>query len=166
MKHLYREGTFLLAGIADFEVLMRRPGAVRHCRQSGNRRPGSGCDRLATGLKVTPSTIPVVSLFRMIKGCRLCMEHQAASRRDACNARCFPERQVSGAVSLRSVAGRIESAAFSAGSILAEIEAFFSALNESLNTLSGATASIDTAALLLRSCGFEGGRTNGHTCAP
>lgn len=66
---LYREGTFLPEpGIADFEVLMRRPElfAIAGSRVKGGR--AAVVDRLAKGLKVKAATVPVVrSLFRMVK---------------------------------------------------------------------------------------------------
>jgi hypothetical protein len=67
---LYREGTFLPEpGIADFEVLMRRPElfAFAGSRISGDRVVV--VQRLAKGLKVRAATVSVVrSLFGMVKG--------------------------------------------------------------------------------------------------
>lgn len=160
---LYREGTFLPEpGISDFEVLMRRPElfAIAGSRVTGGR--AAVVDRLATGLKVTPSTIPVVkALFRMIKGLpdfawnTRRLPDATLAMRDAFQNAKSPEQFL-----FVALPGALNRPAFSAGKhTQAEIEAFFSALNESLNTLSGATASIiDTARdILLRSCGFEGG---------
>jgi hypothetical protein len=66
---LYREGTFLPEpGIADFEVLMRRPElfAIAGSRIAGGR--ALVVERLAKGLKVPAATVPVVrALFRMVK---------------------------------------------------------------------------------------------------
>ncbi len=67
---LYREGTFLPEpGIADFEVLMRRPElyAVGGCRLDGIKK--AIVERLAKGLGTQPAIVPVVrALFRMVKG--------------------------------------------------------------------------------------------------
>jgi hypothetical protein len=67
---LYREGTFLpQPGIADFEVLMRRPElfAVAGSRIAGDR--ALVVQRLAKGLKVRATTVSVVrALFGMVKG--------------------------------------------------------------------------------------------------
>lgn len=67
---LYREGTFLPdPGIADFEVLMRRPElfAVAGSRIAGNR--ALVVQRLAKGLQVREATVSVVrALFGMVKG--------------------------------------------------------------------------------------------------
>lgn len=66
---LYREGTFLPEpGVADFEVLMRRPElfAVAGSRVKGGR--AAVVERLAKGMEVKPAAVPVVrSLFRMVK---------------------------------------------------------------------------------------------------
>jgi hypothetical protein len=67
---LYREGTFLPEpGIADFEVLMRRPDlfAIAGSRIIGDR--AMVVQRLAKGLKCQPATVSVVrALFGMVKG--------------------------------------------------------------------------------------------------
>lgn len=66
---LYREGTFLpQPGIADFEVLMRRPDlfALAGSRIAGDR--ALVVERLAKGFKVPAATVPVVrELFKMVK---------------------------------------------------------------------------------------------------
>jgi hypothetical protein len=67
---LYREGTFIPEpGVADFEVLIRRPElfAVAGCHVTGGR--AAVVERLAKGLHVKPATVPVVrALFAMVKG--------------------------------------------------------------------------------------------------
>jgi hypothetical protein len=66
---LYREGTFIPEpGIADFEVLMRRPElfAIAGSRVTGAR--GTVVERIAKGLSTKPATVAVVrALFRMVK---------------------------------------------------------------------------------------------------
>ncbi|MEN6643980.1 MAG: hypothetical protein ABFE08_16205 [Armatimonadia bacterium] len=66
---LYREGTFLPeVGIADFEVLMRRPElyAIAGGQVTGARAEVVG--RLARSLQVNSATLPVVrALFRMVR---------------------------------------------------------------------------------------------------
>ena len=65
---LYREGTFLPEpGIADYEVMMRRPElfAIGGSRVKGIRV--LVVERMACGLGVRPATVPVVrGLFRMV----------------------------------------------------------------------------------------------------
>jgi hypothetical protein len=67
---LYRDRTFIPEpGVADFEVLIRRPElfAVAGCHVTGGR--AAVVDRLAKGLHVKPATVPVVrALFAMVKG--------------------------------------------------------------------------------------------------
>jgi hypothetical protein len=160
---LYREGTFLPEpGIADFEVLMRRPElfAIAGSRVTGGRE--AVVDRLATGLKVTPSTVPVVrALFRMVKGLpdfawnTRRLPDATLAMRDAFQNAKSPEQFL-----FVALPNALNLPAFSeAKHTQAETEVFFRALNKSLKILSGATASaIDTARdILLESCGFERG---------
>jgi len=67
---LYREGVFMPdAGIADFELLVRRPDlfGVRGVRLSGDR--ATLVKRLASWLAVQPTVVPVVrALVRRVKG--------------------------------------------------------------------------------------------------
>ena len=66
---LYREGTFLPApGVADFELLMRRPElfAIAGSRVKGAR--AEVVNRLAKGLGTKPATVTVVrELFKMVR---------------------------------------------------------------------------------------------------
>jgi hypothetical protein len=66
---LYREGTFIPEpGVADFEVLLRRPDllAIAGSQVAGSR--AAVVTRLAKGLGTRPATVPVVkALFRMVK---------------------------------------------------------------------------------------------------
>ena len=160
---LYREGTFLPEpGIADFEVLMRRPElfAIAGSRVAGGR--AAVVQRLGKGLKVNPSTVPVVkALFRMVKilpdfawNTKRLPDETLALREAFQNAK-SPEQFL-----FVALPGALNLPAFSeAKHTQAEIETFFTALNDSLNTLSTATATaIDTARdILLESCGFEHG---------
>ncbi|GEM_PF-512915 len=76
----YREGTFVPEpGIADFEVLVRRPEmfALAGCRVSGARAAVVG--RLAKGLKTEAAVVPVVrGLLRMVRS----LEEYAWKTRD------------------------------------------------------------------------------------
>ena len=160
---LYREGSFLpQPGIADFEVLMRRPDlfAIAGSRVLGGR--ATVVKRLAKGLKVNPSTVPVVkALFRMVKtlpdfawNTRRLPDDTLAMREAFQNAK-SPEQFL-----FVSLPIALNLPVFSESRhTQAEIETFFSALNESLNTLTTTMASvIDTARdILLESCGFEPG---------
>jgi hypothetical protein len=160
---LYREGTFLPEpGIADFEVLMRRPElfAIAGSRVTGGR--AAVVERLGKGLKVNPSTVPVVkALFRMVKTLpdfawktRRLSEETLAMREAFQNAK-SPEQFL-----FVALPGALNLPAFSeAKHTQAEIETFFTALNDSLSTLSTATSTaIDTGRdILLESCGFEHG---------
>lgn len=160
---LYREGTFLPEhGIADFEVLMRRPElfAIAGSRVTGGRE--AVVDRLAKGLKVNPSTVSVVkALFRMVRtlpdyawNTRRLPDETMAMREAFQNAK-SPEQFLFVALPNALDLAPISEAKHSHDAI----EAFFNALNESLHTLSTATtAAIDSARdILLESCGFEGG---------
>lgn len=160
---LYREGTFLpVPGIADFEVLMRRPElfAVAGSRVTGAR--AAVVERLAKGLDVGPATVPVVrSLFRMVKALpdfawntRRLPDVTLAMRDTFQNAKSpeqFLYKTLPEALNLPAVSETKHSRA--------EIEAFFSALNESLNMLSRVTASTIAIArdILLESCGLPKG---------
>jgi hypothetical protein len=66
---LYKEQVFVPEiSIADFELMLRRPElfSIAGCRVSGSR--ALVVDRIASGLKVPPATVPVVrALFRTVK---------------------------------------------------------------------------------------------------
>jgi len=160
---LYREGTFLpQPGIADFEVLMRRPEffAVAGSRISGAR--AAVVQRLAKGLDTNSATVPVVrELFRMVKSLpdfawnTRRLPDETLALRDAFQNAKSPEQFL-----FVALPGALNLPVFAEAKYThAEIEAFFSALNENLKTLSGATASAIDAArdILLESCGFEHG---------
>ena len=163
---LYREGTFLPEpGIADFEVLMRRPElfAIAGSRVSGGRE--AVVKRLAKGLQVPPATVPVVrALFRMVKGLpdfawnTKRLPQATLALRDAFQNARSPEQFLF--VTLPESLGLL---AFSEEKPKPkQIETFFDALNENLRNLSDATnvainGSRDT---LLKACGFDEGQEN------
>ena len=157
---LYREGTFLPEpGIADFEVLMRRPElfAVAGSRILGGR--AAVVERLGKGLGVNAATVPVVkALFRMVKGLpdftwntRRLPAATLALRDTFQNAR-SPEHFLY--VALPEALGLPP---FSeAKPNKTEIETFFSSLNESLRNLADATSSAINSSrdVLLKACGL------------
>lgn len=160
---LYREGTFLPEpGIADFEVLMRRPElfAIAGSRVAGAR--AAVVQRLGIGLKVSPTTVPVVkALFRMVKTLpdfawnTKRLPGEAIALREAFQNAKSPEQFL-----FVALPGALNLPAFSdAKETQPEIETFFTALNGSLNTLSTTTAMVIDAArdILLESCGFGHG---------
>jgi len=160
---LYREGTFLPEpGIADFEVLMRRPElfAVAGSRILGGR--AAVVQRLAKGLNVNPATVPVVrALFRMVKTLpdfawnTRRLPDTTLEMRDAFQNARSPEQFLF--VTLPEALGL---PGFSeAKPTRKEIEVFFRRLNESLESLSEATSSAISSArdILLRSCGLAEG---------
>lgn len=140
---LYREGTFVAEpGIADFEVLMRRPEffAVAGCRVRGGR--AAVVNRLARGLKVAPHAVPVVrALIGMAKTLpdhawrtRRLAERPLAMRDAIANAR-SPERllfhdlpQAAGAAPFTERAAAKD-----------DVERFFAALNRALRALAKLT---------------------------
>ena len=163
---LYREGTFLPEpGIADFEVLMRRPElfAVAGSRIAGGR--ALVVQRLSKGLNVTPATVPVVrALYRMVKALpdfawnthRL--PDTAIALREAFQNAKSPEQFLF--IFLPEALGL---QAFSeANPNPGEIELFFDLLNENLRCLIEATPSaINTARdALLVACGLDAGETS------
>lgn len=166
---LYREGTFLPEpGIADFEVLLRRPElfAVAGSRIAGVRV--LIVQRLAQGLKVCPATVPVVrALFKMVKGLpdfawgtRRLPDTTIALRDAFRNAR-SPEQFLF--VLLPAAIGLpgIDESEQRVG----EVERFFDALNQNLRWLADAMpTAINTARdILLDACGLESGEETSWT---
>ncbi len=161
---LYREGSFLPEpGIADFEVLLRRPElfAVAGSRVSGGRE--AIVLRLAKGLKVPPGTVPVVrALFRMIRtlpdfawNTRRLPQTSLALRKAFENAR-SPEKFLF--VTLPESLGL---QAFSEEEPdRKDIDTFFNTLNDNLRHLSEATKTAINAArdALLIASGFKEGQ--------
>jgi hypothetical protein len=158
---LYRDGTFLPEpGIADFEVLTRRPElfAIAGSRVQGDR--ADVVARLSKGLDTKPATVPVVrALFRMVKALpefawntRKLSPETLALRDSFHNAR-SPERflfvEVPEALGLKPFSARKPRAD--------EIETFFTALNHSLQQWAGiATKTVDEAkTILLQACGLS-----------
>jgi hypothetical protein len=163
---LYREGTFLPEpGIADFEVLMRRPElfAVAGSRISGGR--AAVVQRLSKGLNVNPATVPIVrALFRMVKSLpdyawntRRLPETTLALRDSFQNAK-SPEQFL-----FVKLPESLNLPAFSEEVQKKEgINGFFDSLNTNLRNLSEASNfAISTARdILLKACGFNGGDTH------
>jgi len=160
---LYREGTFLPEpGIADFEVLMRRPElfALAGSKISGGR--AAVVQRLSKGLKVNPATVPVVrALFGMVK-----------SLPDfAWNTRRLPETTLALRDAFRNAKSpeqflfvmlpeALQMPPFSEGNYnQKDINRFFNSLNENLQNLSEATTSAISSArdTLLKACSFSEG---------
>lgn len=160
---LYRDDTFVPEpGITEFEVLMRRPElfAIAGCRITGGRL--TVVQRIAKGLQVKPATIPVVrSLFRMVKGIpEFARSTTKLSGRTLALRKAFinatsPERflfvELPEALGLEPIGeGKVQEES---------TERFFSAMNESLQEWSQATAvTIDRARdVLLQECGLPTG---------
>ena len=160
---LYREGTFIPEpGIADLEILMRRPElfAIGGTRMLGAR--GAVVERLAKGLGTRPATVPVVrAMFRMVKGLpdfawgtRRLSQHTIAMR-DAFQKAKSPDRFLYDELPVA-----LGLAPFPEGKPKkADIEAFFSLLNASLEEWSGIASVVqsEAKAVLLRACGLEPG---------
>jgi hypothetical protein len=163
---LYREGSFLPEpGVADFELLMRRPELFAI---AGSRVQGARADvvsRLAKKLAVRPATVPVVrSLFKMVRSLpefawRTNAVPQAArDLRSAFDNTKSPER---------FLFVELPKALMQPGfdehqSDSRQIEAFFECLNQNLQALNLALPQTLAAARdhLLRSCGFAPGAEN------
>jgi len=161
---LYREGTFLSEpGIADFEVLMRRPDlfAVAGSRLSGGRI--AVVERLAKGLKVPPATVPVVrALFRMVRNLpdfawsTRRLPKTTLALRDAFQNAKSPEQFL-----FVTLPESFDLLPFSeAKPKEKQVEAFFDALNENLRNLSESTDVVINASrdALLNACGFQEGQ--------
>ena len=158
---LYREGTFLPEpGIADFEVLLRRPElfAIAGSRVKGGR--AAVVDRLGKGLKVEPATVPVVrSLFRMVKSLpdfawnTRKLSQETLALRDAFHNAKSPERflyvEVPEALGLPAFSERKPKQA--------KVEGFFDALNQSLQQWAAVPSRVLDQArdALLEACGFD-----------
>jgi hypothetical protein len=158
---LYREGTFIPEpGIADFEVLMRRPElfAIAGSRVTGAR--SVVVERLARGLGAQPATVPVVrALFRMVK--QLPEFAWRTSRlpvttirlRDAFEKAKSPEKFLYSDLPLS-----LDLAAFSDSMPnAAEVETFFDTLNKSLQDWVSVMPRVlqEAKAALLKSCALE-----------
>lgn len=157
---LYREGTFLPEpGIADFEVLLRRPElfAIAGSRVTGSR--AAVVTRLAKGLGTDEATVPVVrAMFRSVKALpdyawntRQLSRETIALREAFQNAK-SPERFL-----FVEVPAALEMPIFSEGKRKPqEIEKFFERLNECLQQWSGITAKTLSTARdrLLKACGM------------
>jgi hypothetical protein len=158
---LYRDGTFLPEpGIADYEVLTRRPElfAIAGSRVQGDR--ADVVARLSKGLDTKPATVPVVrALFRLVKALpefawnTRKLSPETLALRDAFHNARSPERflfvEVPQALGLQPFSARKPKAD--------ETEAFFAALNHSLQQWAGiATKIVDEAkTILLQACGLS-----------
>lgn len=159
---LYREGTYLPEpGIADFEVLMRRPElfAVAGCRVAGARAAIVG--RIASRLGIRAGVVPVVrALFQMV---RSLPEHAHKTRRlppavlavrDAFSQARSPE-----ALLFQDLPRALGVPLPEDVPDPAVVEAFFRALNEALADWAAAMPAAIARArdALLDSCGIEPG---------
>lgn len=158
---LYREGTFIPEpGIADFEVLLKRPEfyAIAGSRVEGGR--AAIVERLAKGLQVRAATVPIVrALFRMVKGLPdfTWKTHRLSEKtimlREAFEKAKSPERflylEMPIALGLEPFSQRSPKAS--------DVDAFFNALNSSLQEWADAMPKAHRIArgILLRACGFE-----------
>lgn len=160
---LYKEGSLLVQpGIADWEVMLRRPElfSLAGCRVTGLR--AAVIERMARGLHVPPYVMPVVrSLIGRLKALP---EHAWRTRklpeaainlRRAVEAARSPERflfvEVPEALSLSPFEdGKFGPACF---------EAFFERLNQALDALANATPRLLTWArdIWLTACGLSAG---------
>jgi len=161
---LYREGTFLPEpGIADFEVLTRRPElfAVAGCRITGER--AAVIQRFARGLNVSPAAVPVVrALIRMVKSLpdhawkTRRLPQAALAVREAFNHAQSPERLL-----FQDLPMALGITFFSEQEVNEDrIETFFSALNSTLQALGQATPQMIRQARdqLLEACGLSAGQ--------
>lgn len=163
---LYREGTFLPArGVADFELLMRRPElfAIAGSRVSGAR--AEVVRRLAKGLGTKPATVTVVrELFKMVRSLpefawrtnRL--PSTARTMRVAFDNAKSPERFL-----FVELPQSLELLPFSEDKADSHhVESFFSCLNQNLQILNQATPQVIEMARdrLLDACGFQAGAEN------
>jgi hypothetical protein len=158
---LYRERTFLPEpGIADFELLMRRPEllAIAGSRVKGPR--AQVVSRLAKGLGTRPATVPVVkALFKMVRSLPEFAWHtnripeQVKQIRSAFDGAQSPERFLF--VDLPQAVG---SEPFSdTRTDRSEIETFFDRLNHNLQLMRRVMPlAAETARdQLLQACGFQ-----------
>jgi hypothetical protein len=160
---LYREQAFVAEpGIADFELILRRPElfSIAGCRVTGSR--ASVVKRISEGLRVEAATVPVVrALFRIAKALpefawntRL-LPAATLALREAFNSARSPERflfvEVPTALGLAPFSTTLPKAH--------EIEGFFQALNQALQEWSAALPrAVDNAReMLLDACGVPPG---------
>jgi len=163
---LYREGTFLPApGVADFELLMRRPElfAIAGSRVKGAR--AEVVNRLAKGFGTKPATVTVVrELFKMVRSLpefawrtnRL--PDTTRKMRAAFDNAKSPERFL-----FVELPQSLERPVFSEDrSDPRQIEGFFNCLNQNLQAMNQATPQVIEAARdqLLQACGFPPGSEN------
>ncbi len=163
---LYREGTFLPApGVADFELLMRRPElfAVAGSRVKGAR--AEVVSRLAKGLGTKPATVSVVrELFKMVRSLpefawrtnRL--PDTTRKMRVAFDNAKSPERFL-----FVELPQSLDRPPFSEDqSDPRQIEAFFNCLNQNIQAMNHATPQVIETARdqLLKACGFPPGSGN------
>lgn len=160
---LYREGTFLPApGVADFELLMRRPElfAIAGSRVKGAR--AEVVTRLAKGLGTKPATVTVVrELFKMVRSLpefawrtnRL--PDTARKMRVAFDNAKSPERFLF--VELPQALERPDFSEHQAAP--RDVETFFACLNQHLQAMNQATPQVIEKARdqLLQACGFPPG---------
>ena len=160
---LYREGVFLPEpGIADFEILMRRPELFG---LAGTRLGGARSlvvERIARVLQTPPATVPVVrALFRMVRQLpnvarrtNRVTEHTRQMRQAFEKAR-SPERFLFYDLPAALGLPQFPDAAVAP----ADVEVFFSRLNDCLKDWSTVAGRIHEEAreTLLKACGLAGG---------
>jgi len=163
---LYREGTFLPApGVADFELLMRRPELFAI---AGSRVKGARADvvnRLAKGLGTKPATVTVVrELFKMVRNLPEFvwrtnqLPASARALRVAFDNAKSPERFL-----FVELPQSLELPPFSEEQAdPRQIESFFVCLNQNLQAMNQAMPRVIATARdqLLQACGFPPGSEN------
>jgi hypothetical protein len=160
---LYREGTFIPEpGIADLEILMRRPElfAVGGTRLAGARV--AIVERLAKGLGARPATVPVVrAMFGMVKGLpEFAWNTRQLSQKTLAMREAFRKAKSPDRFLYDELPAALGLAPFSENKpAKAEIEAFFALLNTSLKEWSDIASVVQSKAkaILLRACGLEPG---------
>jgi hypothetical protein len=157
---LYREGTFLPEpGIADWEVLLRRPElfAVAGCRTEGDR--AQMLHRISQRWNVPPKTVPVVR--ELVRRLRQLPDHAKRTRRLSPAAIALRQAILQAHSPERLLYHEIPSAL---GVPIERGEQFITALEETLNELQQVTPQVIAWARdeLLRACGLPEGEEGWH----
>lgn len=152
---LYREGTFLPEpGIADWEVLLRRPElfAVAGCRTDGAK--AEMLHLLAQRWNIPPKTVPVVR--ELVRRIRLLPDHAKRTRRLSPQAVALRQAVMQAHCPERLLYHDVPSAL---GVPIEQVEQFTEALEETLRELQQVTPRVIAWARdeLLRACSFPEG---------
>lgn len=152
---LYREGTFLpQPGIADWEVLLRRPElfAVAGCHTEGAR--AETLQRLAQRWNVPASTVPIVR--ELVRRVRQLPDHAKRTRRLSAPALALRQAVLQAYSPERLLYHDVPTAL---GVSMEQVEQFVTSLEETLQELQSVTPQVIAWArdALLRACGFPEG---------